>query len=177
MSVPELVMNCLLPLMTQCPSSRLRRRLGRARIRAASGLGQPERAERLATCQQRQPFLLLVLVAEAVHRHRAQRYAGLQRDGHALVDLAEFLEREAQREVVAAHAAVLLGERQPEQAHVGHARHDFVGEGVFFVVFGGDGRHHALREVAHRLGELLVVIGQHAGGKKFSHELPSFLPQ
>ena len=34
---------------------------------------------------------------------------------------AELLEGEAEREVVAAHAAVLLGERQAEQAHLAHA--------------------------------------------------------
>ena len=39
-----------------------------------------------------------------------------------LVDPAELLEREAQREVVAAHAAVLLGERQAEQPHLAHLR-------------------------------------------------------
>ena len=162
MSVPQLVMNCLLPLMTQCPSSSLRRRPGRARVGSAARLGQTERAQRLATCQQRQPFLLLVLVAEPVDRHRAKRHTGLERDGDALVDLAEFFERKAQREVVAAHAAVLLGKRQAEEPHIGHPRDDFVRERVLFVVLGGDRRNHALREVAHGLGELLVVIGQHA---------------
>ncbi len=116
-----------------------------------------------------------VVVAEPVDRHRAERHAGLQRDRHALVDLAEFLERQAQREVVAAHAAVLLGERQPEQSHVGHARHDLVRERVLFVVLGGDGRDHALREVAHRLGELLVVSGSVPVARKSAHRLLCFL--
>ena len=46
---------------------------------------------------------------------------------------------------------------------------------MLFVVFGGDGRDHALREVAHRLGQLLVVVGQHAGGQKIGHDSFFFL--
>ena len=41
-----------------------------------------------------------------------------------LVDAAERLDGEAQREVVAALAAVLLGERQAEQAQLAHLRDD-----------------------------------------------------
>ena len=37
------------------------------------------------------------------------------------------------------------------------------------------GRHHALREVAHRLGQLLVVVGQRAGGQKVSHDCSALL--
>ena len=108
--------------MTQCPSSRRAVVLVAPASVPPPASVSPNAPSALPLAKQRQPLLLLVLVAEAVHRHRAQRHAGLQRDRHALVDLAEFLERQAQREVVAAHAAVLLGERQPEQAHVGHAR-------------------------------------------------------
>ena len=175
MSVPELVMNCLLPLMTQWPSSSFAVVLVAPASVPPPASVSPNAPSALPLAKQRQPLLLLLLVAEAVHRHRAERHAGLQRDGDALVDLAELLEREAQREVVAAHAAVLLGERQAEQPHVGHARHDLVWERVLFVVLGGDGRHDALREVAHRLGELLVVVGQRAGGQKFAHDCFCFL--
>jgi hypothetical protein len=105
-----------------------------------------------------------VVVAEPVDRHGAQGDTGFERDGHTLIDLAEFLQRQAEGEVVATHAAVLLGERQTEQAHVGHSRDDFVREGVLFVVLGGHGCHHALGEVSHRLRKLLIVIRQHAGG-------------
>ena len=144
--------------------------LGGARVGAAAGLGQPERAERLAAGEQRQPLLLLRVVAEPVDRHGAQRHPGLERDGDALVDLAEFLERQAQREVVAAHAAVLLGERQAEQSHVGHPGDHLVRERVFGVVFGGDGCDDAPGEVADRLGQLFVVVGQRAGGQEVGHD-------
>src|SRR5262249_50721640 len=92
-----------------------------------------------------------------------------------LVDLAEFLQCQAQREVVAAHAAVLLGERQAEQAHVGHPRHHLIGKRMLLVVFGRDGRHHTLGEVAHRLRQLLVVIRQHSGRQKIAHDSSSFV--
>ena len=46
-----------------------------------------------------------------------------------------------------------------------------VGERVLGVVLGGDRGDDALREVADRLGQLLVVVGQRAGGQKVSHEL------
>ena len=144
-------------------------RLGGACVGAAARLGQAERAERLAAGQQWQPLLLLRVVAEPVHRHGAQRHPGLQRDGDALVDLAELLQCEAQREVVAAHAAVLLGERQPEQSHVGHSGDHLVRERVFGVVLGGDGCDDAAGEVADRLGQLLVVVRQGAGGQAIAH--------
>src|SRR4029450_13202016 len=102
------------------------------------------------------------------------RYARLRGDRNALVDLAELLECQAQREVVAAHAAVLLGERQPEQPHVGHPRHHFVRERMLLVVFGRNGRHHASGEVTHRLRELFVVIRQRSGSQKIAHDCSSF---
>ncbi len=46
---------------------------------------------------------------------------------------------------------------------------------MLLVVFGRDGRDHTLGEVAHRLGELFVVIGQHAGSQKIGHQLSSFI--
>ena len=89
--------------------------------------------------------------------------AGLEGDRHALVDLAQFLQRQTQGEVVAAHAAALLGERQAEQAHLGHPGHHFVGEGVLGVVLCGHRRDHALGEVADRLGQLLVLVRERPG--------------
>ena len=64
----------------------------------------------------------LLLGAEPVDRHRAERDRRLQRDGHRRVDPGQLLESDAEREVVAAHAAVLLGERQAEQPHLAHLR-------------------------------------------------------
>ena len=159
MSVPELVMNCLLPLMIHSPSS------SRAVVRVppasepAPGLGEPETGQRAAGHQFRQPLLLLLLGAEPVDRHRAETHPGLQRDRHRLVDLAEFLERQGQREVVAAHAAVLLRERQPEQSHLAHLGDDLVREAVLLIVFGRHRRDDGAREVGDRIAEILVFLG------------------
>ena len=48
MSVPELVMNALEPLMTHCPSTQLGAGLGVAGVRPTARLGEPERAQRRA---------------------------------------------------------------------------------------------------------------------------------
>src|SRR6185436_7362743 len=94
---------------------------------------------------------------------------------NTLIDLAEFLERQAQREIVAAHAAVFLRERQAEQAHVGHPRHHLVRERMLLVMYCRDRGHHTLGEVAHGLRELFVVIRQHFGSQKIAHDSSSFV--
>ena len=141
MSVPELVMNALLPLMTHSSPSSDRRRAGAAGVGAAAGLGEPERAEHLAGAHVGQPLALLLLGAEPVDRHGAERHRGLQGDGHGRVDPRELLDGEAQREVVAALTAVLLGERQAEQAQLAHLPHDVVRERLLLVVLADHRRH------------------------------------
>ena len=159
MSVPELVMNCLLPLITHSPSS------SRAVVRVAPasepapGSVSPKPASARPAVRSGSHLLLLFLGTEAVDRHRAEADAGLQRDRHRLVDLAEFLERQRQREVVTAHAAVLLRERQAEQPHLAHLRDDFVREAVLFIVFGRYRCDHGARELGHRVAKILVFLG------------------
>src|SRR5699024_2579976 len=116
----------------------------------------------------RQPLLLLLLVAKVVDGRGAQTDAGLQGDGDRLVDLGELLEGDAQGEVVAAHAAVLLGERQAEQAHLAHLLDDLVGEGVVAVVLVGDGVDDPVGEVADDLLQFAVLGGQ-IGGVDVGH--------
>ncbi len=148
MSVPELVMNSLFPLMTPLPALEAGGGLGAAGVGAGFRLGQAEAGERLAGGQQRQPFLLLRIVAEAVDRHGAEGDAGLEGDGDRLVHPAELLKGQGQGEVIPAHAAELLRERQAEQAHVRHLGDDLVGEAVLLVVLGGDRGHHLVGEFA-----------------------------
>ena len=66
MSVPELVMNSLLPLMTQLPVFQPGGGLRAAGVRARLRFGQAEACERLSGREQRQPFLLLGIGSEAV---------------------------------------------------------------------------------------------------------------
>ena len=148
----------------------LRGGLGRAGVGAAPRFGETERAQSTTTGQLRQPFPLLLVGAEPVDGHGAQRHARLQRDRHTLVDLAQLLQCQAQGEVVTAHAAPLLGERQTEQTHIGHAGDDFVGERVFGVVPCGHRRDDALGEVADRLGQLLVFVRECPGRQEITHE-------
>ena len=164
MAVPALVMKAFDPSMTH--STRLPIRLhsrGRGAhaagdVRPAAGLGQPERGQPLARAQVGQPPAPLLLGAEPVDRHGAQRHRRLQRDGHRGVDPGEFLQREAEREQVAPHAAVLLRERQAEQAELGHPGHDLVGEFPPLVVVADHRCHHVAGEFGDGRLEFLVVV-------------------
>ncbi len=142
------------------PAAELGGGLGAAGVGAGFRLGQAEAGERLAGGQQRQPFLLLGLVAEAVDRHGAEGDAGLQGDGDGLVHAAQLFEGEGQGEVVAAHAAEFLREGQAEEAHVRHLGDHLVGEAVLLVVLGGDRGHHFVGEFADGVAEVLVFLAE-----------------
>ena len=73
MSVPELVMKHLVPLITHSSVRRSRAVVRvRAGVRAAVRLGEAEGAEDLAGAQPGQPLALLLLRAEAEDRHGAE---------------------------------------------------------------------------------------------------------
>ena len=163
MAVPELVMNCFEPLITHSPPSR------RAVVRVApasdpaSGSVSPKPASARPASRSGSSSLLLLLGAEAEDRHRAEAHAGLEGDRERLVDAPERLDREAQREVVAALAAVLLGERQPEQTELAHLRDDVERQRVGAVGLVGTRRDDLVGEFAHHAGELALVLGQVVG--------------
>ena len=133
---------------------------GRARIGAATGLGEAEGPQHLAGDKPRQPLTLLLLAAEAVDRHRTQAHRGLEGDGDRGVDARDLLQRQAQGEVVPAHAAVLLGEGQAEEAHLPHLPHDVVGEGMRLVEIADHRRDDILGEGGDRLLQVDVLAGQ-----------------
>ena len=89
---------------------------------------------------------------------------GLQRDRHRRVDPGQLLQGDAQREVVAAHAAVLLGERQAEQPHLAHLADDVVGELVALVEVADGRRHDLLGELLDGLAQRLELVAEGAGG-------------
>ena len=62
-----------------------------------------------------------------------------------------------EREVVAAHAAVLLGEGQAEQAHPAHLAHDLVRERVLLVELADLRGDDVVRELLDRAAEFLVA--------------------
>jgi hypothetical protein len=98
--------------------------------------------------------------AEAVDRHRAERDPGLQRDGDGRVDAGQLLQGEAEGEVVAAHAAVLLRDGQAEQPHRAHLRDDLVGELLALVELADDGGDLLAREVLDGGAQRLVLLAE-----------------
>ena len=92
----------------------LRGGLGAARIGTGFRLGEAEARQAFARDELWQPLLLLLLGAEAVDGHDAQRDSCLQGDGNGLVHAGELLQRDAQRHVIAAHAAVFFADGQAE---------------------------------------------------------------
>src|SRR5205085_8805509 len=84
----------------------------------------------------------------------------LERDRQRRVAPAGLLEGEAERGEVGRRPAVLLGERQPEQAEVAHRQNGAHGERVVAVPLLGMGRDLALGEVADDLAERLLFRGQ-----------------
>jgi len=69
----------------------------------------------------------------------------------------QFLQGQAEGEVVAPHAAVLLGERQPEQAELAHLGHDVVGELAALVVAADDRRDHVAGEPGDGVPQVLLL--------------------
>ena len=61
---------------------------------------------------------------------------------------------------VGAGAAVLLGDRHPHQAELGELRDELVGESLLTVELGGDGRDALARELAHRVADELLLLGE-----------------
>src|SRR5690606_24945126 len=86
-----------------------------------------------------------------------------------LVDTRERLDGQAEGEVVAALTAVLLGERQAEQAQLAHLAHDVEVEGVRAIGLVGLRRHHLLGEVAHHRGELALLLVQADAAEVVGH--------
>ncbi len=61
-------------------------------------------------------------------------------------------------EVVASRAAVLLGDRQPEQPELAHLLHDVIGEGLVGVVGRALRGHDLLGEVPNEVDQVLVLL-------------------
>src|SRR5918995_604064 len=129
-------------------------------VAAGVGFGQAEPAERPAGAQVGQPFLALRLGAEPVDRVGAEPDAGLERDGERLVDPGQLLDGDAQRGEVGAAAAVLLGERDAEQAEPAHLAHYVEREGVVGVPALGVRRDLGLGEVTHQLAQGLLLVAE-----------------
>ena len=152
MSVPAFVMNIFEPFTTQLAVAQLRARARRAGVGARVRLRQPERGELLAGRELRQPFLLLLLVAVEVDRHRPERRVRRDGDRDRRVDARQLLDRDRVRHGVGAGAAVLLRDRDAHQPELGHLRDELVREALLAVELLGDRRDARHGELAHRAG-------------------------
>ena len=76
------------------------------------------------------------------------------------VDPRELLDRERVRDGVAACAAVLLGDGQPHQAELAEVGNDLVRETRLAVELLRDGRDLLARELAHRVADELLLLGE-----------------
>ena len=101
-----------------------------AGVGAGLGLGQAEGGEALAAAQPRQPFVLLLVAAPEVDRHRPQRGVGGHRDADRGVDPRQLFHRQHVGERVGPAAAVLLRERNPHQPQPPELLDDLVGKGL-----------------------------------------------
>ena len=129
-------------------------------VRAGAGLGDAERGDLLALDRRHQVGLLQVLGAELQDRRR--RHVGVDGDAHrepAVVRLRHRLATHDRHEVVAALAAVLLGEVDAEEAELAHALEDPVREAVALPLL-GVGRKLLPAEALDRLAQRLVLVGE-----------------
>src|SRR5690606_13565933 len=90
----------------------------------------------------------------------AEADARLERHRDALVDAGERLDREAQRQVVLALAAVLRREGEAEEAQVAHLRDDLDRQPALGGVPAGRGCDHLVGEPADGVVELLLFGGE-----------------
>src|SRR2546428_6539947 len=79
-------------------------------------------------------------------RCRAQTHRRFEGDADAGVRPRDLLDRYAQGQEVRTRAAVLLGERQPEQTELAHAPDDVVAELVVAIELLSGGGHHPPRK-------------------------------
>ena len=136
-----------------------RARAHRRGIGAGVGLGQPEAAEGLAGAQPRQPLLLLLLRAPALDR--AADEGGLDRDHRAgrRVAPTHLLDDQSVADVVEPAAAVLLGHRRAQVAHVAESLRELAIEASGSVVVAGAGDDLVVDEIARRLLDQALLVG------------------
>ena len=129
-----------------------------AGVAARVGLRERQAAAQLARRHPRQPALLLLLgavVHDQVRGDRVRVHDARQR--HPAV--RELLDHADVREEVEPEAAVLLGDRDPEQAERLHLLDDRLGIGVGVLQLGRDRDHLAGDEAPDGLDELPAHLG------------------
>ena len=132
----------------------------RRRVAARLRLGQRKRTEHAAGSQRLEPlfFLRVVRIGHAYAAHRAI----VDRDDGRGAAIAgrDFLDHDRQREIVEAGAAELFRHRDAEHAELRELLQRFAREAALAVPCGGVRSELLLREVAQRVADHLVLVGQ-----------------
>src|SRR6185437_11553505 len=123
------------------------------------GLGHRERAAQLARGHPRQEALAL-LVGAVAHQHVGHDEVRVDDPRHAHPAAGELAHRERVRGQVEPEAAVLLRDREAEDAELAQAGDDLVRERVGVFVLGGDRDDLLVDEPAHQADDLALVLGQ-----------------
>src|SRR5207245_4793060 len=153
-----------------------RRGLGAAGVRAGARLRQAESAQDLARREQRTVAPLLLVRPEVHDRGGAERGVGADGDRVARVHLRELVDDDDVGEVIHPRPTELLRPGDAEQAQVGHLLDVVPGESAFEIVPPGARPYNLLREVAHQVAHLVVLLGEVEGrvhGGEYSRTLTS----
>ncbi len=134
------------------------RRLHPRRVRARLGLGQRERRRPLAGRAPRQEALLQLLGAEQLDRQRAELLHHQDQRARG-VDLGDLLDRHVQHQRARAGAAVLGRERQAEDVLLGQQLAHVPRVLGLLVDLGRARRDPLARDLADRLAEIQVLLG------------------
>lgn len=147
----------------------------RGGVAARARLGHGERADALAAGQPGQPGLLLGVAAPACDRVRHHRVDGEQAAERG-AGPSEFTGEQAEGDRVAATAAVLLGDGQPEQALLGEEADGF-GRGALGPVVGvGVGCDVAVGEGPEFLPGLCLPCRERSGHRRRVRSRPTAGP-
>ena len=137
----------------------LGRGLDRLDVGAELGLGQREGGADLAGRHARQVLLLLLVGAE-LHQQVGADEVRVDDAGDRDPAARELLDDHRVGRQVEAQPAVLLGDRDPEQAELLHLLDDRLGELVLVVVVLGVREDLLVRELADHLGDRLLLVGE-----------------
>ena len=145
--------------MTQSSPVAAGPRPGGGRVAAGLGLREGEGDERAAGRQVREPALLLLVAARQQQRQRAQLLDREDQPARRACP-ADLLDREADRQQLAAQATVRLGERQAQDVVGGEELLDVPRELRRPVDLGRSRRDPLVGEDADRVAEHLLLLGQ-----------------
>ena len=153
-------MKSFCPLSTQSSPSRVAREVRLPASEPVSGSVSPKQPSAARGRELGQPLLLLLLGAEEQDRLADQSAADRHDAAQRGVGPAELLHGEGVGDVVAAEAAVLLGDGQAEEADLGHLGHDREVDGLVAVPPRAVRDRLASRKSARQVAEGLLLVGQ-----------------